>query len=69
MYPATLVSVNHHTLLEDGVSVLRMYQEVLDGTPSFKMHFNTMFLADVLAAFTHAFNIGNQTGNIGNLTM
>ena len=35
-----------------------MYQEVLDGTAPFEMHFNTMFPADVLAAFTHSFSIG-----------
>ena len=53
-----LISVNHPTFLEDGIFVLRMYHEVFDGTASFEMHFNTMFLADVLAGFTHSFNIG-----------
>ena len=37
-----------------------MYDEVLDGAASFEMHFKTMFPADVLAAFTHSFNIGHH---------
>ena len=45
--------------LEGGVSVLGVYQEVFDGTASSEMHLNTMFSADVLAAFTHSFNIGH----------
>ena len=57
---ATLVSVNHPTVLTAGVSLFRVYQEVLDGTAFFEIHFNTMFPADVLVAFTHAFNMGNH---------
>ena len=30
VHPTTLVSVNHPTFLKDGVSALRVYQEVLD---------------------------------------
>ena len=60
VHHATLVSVNHPTLLEDGDSVHRVHQEVLDGTASFEMHFNTMLPADVLAAFIHAFNTGHH---------
>ena len=37
-----------------------MYQKVLDGTASFKVHFNAMFLADVLVALTHSLNIGHH---------
>ena len=58
--PTALVSVNHPTFLEDGVSILRVYQEVLDGPASFEMYFNTIFPADVLAAFIHSFNIGHH---------
>ena len=59
VHPATLISINHPTYLEDGVSVLGVYQEVLDGTATSEMHFNTMFSVDALAAFTHSFNIGH----------
>ena len=58
-----LVYVNHPTFLEDGVSLLGVYQEVLDIAASSEMYFNTMFPSDVLAAFTHSFNIGYQ--NVG----
>ena len=37
-----------------------MYQEVLDGTASFEVHFNAMFPADVLAALAHCLNIGHH---------
>ena len=40
----TLVSVNHPTLLEDGVFDLRVSQEILDDTASFEMLFNPCFL-------------------------
>ena len=42
------------------VSVLWVYQKVLEGAAFFEMHFNTMFPANVLAAFTHSFNIGHH---------
>ena len=58
--PATLISVDDPTFLEDGFFVLRMYQEVLDGTASFEMHFNVMFPVDVLAALTHSLNMGQH---------
>ena len=60
VHPATLVSVNHLTFLKDGVSVLGVYQEVLHGATSYEMYFNTMFPAEVLAAFTHSFNTGQH---------
>ena len=60
VHPTTLESVNQPTFVEDGVSVLGVYQEVLDGAVSFEMHFNTMFPADVLTALTHSFNIGHH---------
>ena len=53
VHPATLISVDHPTFLEDDVFVLRVYQEVLEGISSFEVHFNAMFPADVLAALTH----------------
>ena len=56
IHPATLTSVDHPIFLEDGVFVLGVYQEVLDGTASFEMHFNDMFPADILAALTHSLN-------------
>ena len=37
-----------------------MYQEVLDGTASFEVHFNAMFPSDVLSALPHFLNIGND---------
>ena len=60
VHPATLISVDHPTFLEGGVFVLIMYQEVLDGTASFKVHINAMFPADVLATLTHSLNIGHH---------
>ena len=37
-----------------------VYQEVLDGSASFEVHFNAMFHADVPAALTHSLNIGHH---------
>ena len=45
------------------VSILGVYQGVLDGIASFEIHFNPMFSADVLAAFTHALDIWDH--NVG----
>ena len=42
------------------MSVLGVYQEVLDHIASSEMHLNTTFSANVLAAFTHSFNIGHH---------
>ena len=60
VYPATLISVDHPTFLEDGVFVLKMYQEIPDGTASFKVDSNAMFPADGVAAVTHSCNIGHH---------
>ena len=57
VHPATLVPVDHTTFLQDGVPIFGVYQEVPDGIASFEIHFNPMFSADVLAAFTQALHI------------
>ena len=54
VHPSTLVPVDHSTLLQDGVPIFGVYQEVPDGVASSEIHFNPMFSADVFAAFTHA---------------
>ena len=36
VHPATPEPVDHSTLLQDGVSIFGVYQEVLDGVASFK---------------------------------
>ena len=51
------MSVDHPTFLEDGIFVLGVYHKVSDGIASFKVHFNAMFPADVLATLTHFFHI------------
>ena len=44
VYPTTLEPIDHSTLLQDGVSVFWVYQEVLDGFPSFEIHILQIFL-------------------------
>ena len=44
VHPATPEPVDHTTLLQDGVSVFGVCQEVLDGIVSFEIHFYFMFL-------------------------
>ena len=55
VHHSTLVPVDYPTPLQDGVSIFWVYHEVPDGVASSEMHFNPMFSADVLAAFTHVF--------------
>ena len=55
--PATLEPIDHSTLLQDGVPVFGVYQEILDGITSLKVHVNPMFSANVLAALPHALNV------------
>ena len=64
VHPATCILLDHPTFLEDAVFVLRVYQEVLDGTASFEKHFSAMFPADVLAAPTHSLNIQHHHGGL-----
>ena len=54
VHPATPEPIDHSTLLEDDISVLGVYQEVLDGVTFFEKHFYPMFSADAFAALTHA---------------
>ena len=48
IHPAILISINHPTFLEESVSVLKVYQDVLDHAASSEMYFNTMFSADTI---------------------
>ena len=54
VHPATPEPVDHPTLLQDGVSIFGVYQEVLDDVASFEKHFYPMFSAAVFAALTLA---------------
>ena len=60
VHPATFVSVDHPTFPEDGIFVFGVYQKVLDGTASVKVHFNAIVPADVLAALNHSLTIGHH---------
>ena len=57
VYPATPEPVDHSTLLQDGVSVFGVYQEVLYGITSFEIHVNPMFSKNIFAALPHALNV------------
>ena len=57
VHPATPKPVDHSTLLQDGISIFGVYQEVLDGVASFEKYFYPMFSADVFAALTHALDV------------
>ena len=57
VYPATPEPVDHSTLLQDGVSVFEVYQAVLNGIPSFEIHINPMFSANIFPAIPLSLNV------------
>ena len=57
VHPATLVSIYDPTFLQDLVSVLRVYKEILGGSAYLKVHLNAMFATDVFAPFSLSFDI------------
>ena len=56
-HPATLVSIDDPTFLEDGVFVLWAHQEISDGLAILVMHLDFIFAADVIATFTIPFGV------------
>ena len=57
--PVTPKPINHTALLCDSIFVFWWHQEVLKRCSSFKVYLYSIFLADVLAAFTGALCIWN----------
>ena len=53
----TCICRSHHFSADD-VPIFGVYQEIPDGIASSELHFNPMFSADVLAAFTQALIYG-----------
>ena len=55
--PHLNIYIYHSILLQDGISVLGVHKEVLDGVSSSEKHFYPMCSADVFAALTHTLYI------------
>ena len=58
--PATLKSIDDPTLFQDWILILGGHQEAFDGMSSFKVNLHTMFVTDLLEAFTHTFVVGDH---------
>ena len=58
VYPSTAVLIDYSTLLQYGVLVLGMYQDISDSPTTLEVDFYTISSADVFAWFCQSFHVG-----------